>query len=587
MKSPGLAWAIAGCLGMGGISLTLPATASVPPSLPAPLPEITAQAPAFDYEDFDFWAEQCVLLQAAGEYESAVTSCEQAISLRPDDENMALWSARGAAQFHLGQYVEALVSYQRVTAVMPEDATTLTHQCAVLVQLDQFETAAATCTNAIQIDSNWDEPTRLTAWYYKGLALQGLGHWQQALETFSHARVYDPTDPRLEAEVCILSEELDQWGGCSLGTAADAYDRALAADPQNLLLWYRQGLVLEQLGRYHQALVSYQRAVTARPDNTLALAHQCAVLNELQQFEAAIAACEAAFQGNNQWDVLGPAYGWSQTSAAQIGLGDYEAALASADRAIALNPDYLGGWHNQAVSLWHLDLYEDALEAITTERETPAPEPFLFERRRRVLATFNEGLILYRLGRYQEAIVAYSHAIALQELGQSELGEDGTLVDAEFLANVWTSLANAQMARQRFSEATASAFAATQHSPTATDAWYTLALAFLGNNNYIAALQAYQQAAQLQPERTDILMGQGITLKQVGCFDEAFQVFGSLLNLDPTNPTARQAYSELLDIQRQPAIAPTQTTTDAATADPTAGARQTICPPRTGAALGE
>ncbi|NER83509.1 MAG: tetratricopeptide repeat protein [Leptolyngbya sp. SIO1D8] len=327
--------------------------------------------------------------------------------------------------------------------------------------------------------------------------------------------------------------------------------------------------MLEQLGHYHQALVSYQRAVTARPDNTLALAHQCAVLNELEQFEAAIAACDAAFQGNNLWDGIGPAYGWSQTSAAQIGLGEYEAALASANRAIALNADYLGGWNNKAVSLWHLQDYEEALQSITIDRETPAPEPFMFQRRRQVLMASNQGLILYAMERYQHAIAAYSTAIALQQLGQNYLGEAGTLVDADFMARVWVNLANAQLAERQLAQATVSARTATQQSHTTTDAWYTLALTHFAEGNYDAAWVAYQQAAQLQPERIDILMGQALTLKQAGCTQEAFQVFGALLNLDPSNPVARREYRNLLQEQQQPIAADADTDLETTAPDTT------------------
>ena len=552
MKSQRFEWSIAGWMWMVSFSSSPLAIASVPLSF-ALLPQsAVAQAPTFDYEDFDFWAEQCRLLEAAGEYEIAVTSCERAISLEPNEANLELWSARAASQFQLGHYVEALVSYQQITEERPEDSLILTYQCAALVQLDEFEAALETCEIALQAD-NWGEQSPLPALYYKGLALQGLELWQSALETFSQAWVFNPTDPRLEAEICVLAEELDQWSGCSLGQAAVAYDRALAAEPQNFLLWYRQGLILEQLGRYHQALISYQRALTIRPDNTLALAHQCAVLNELEQFEAAIAACEAALQGNNVWDGLGPAYGWSQTSAAQVGLGEYDAALASANRAIALNADYLGGWNNKAVSLWHLGRYAEALQAIDTERAILVTEPTMFRHRRQVLMTFNRGLILYALGRYQEAITAYSQAIDLQQLGQTDLGDDGTLVTPDFVATVWANLANAQLAIRQLPQATASAIAATQHNPTDPDAWYTLALTYFASSNYGEAWQAYQQAAQLQPERIDILIGQGLTLRRAGCPQAALQVFSTLLNLDPSNPVAHQEYRELLEEQQQPA----------------------------------
>lgn len=537
---------------MSLLGIVPPAKAAIATAAASPLPALPAiaQATEFEYDNGEFWAEQCLQLHAAEEYEAAIASCEQAISLRPDADNLELWSARGDALYQTGHYAQALVSYQQVTAVMPEDSSTLTDQCAALVQLGQWEAALANCDAAIAADNDWGDDSLASAWYYTGVALQGLGYMQRALDAFYKAQVFDVDDPRLVAEICVLTEILNQSAGCSIAKAAAAYDQALAADPHNALLWYRQGLVLEQLGQYNLALVSYQRTVAARPDHSLALAHQCAVLNELADFEAAIAACEAAFAGSGNWDELGAAYGWSQTSAAQIGLGNYASALASADRAISLNRNYAGGWNNRAVSLWHLGQFEDALRAITVSRDQPAPEPFIFDRRREVLMAFNRGLILQELGRHQAAIAAYSRAIALQQIGQDHLGDDGTLVSTAFMADLWLNLALAQLANGEVFQSTLSALEATEQNPTAADTWSTLALTRLSADDVEGAWYAYGEAAQRQPDSLEILTGQGFTLQQAGCPQAALQVFSAILNLDPSNLVAQQQYRQLLQVQQ-------------------------------------
>ncbi|MEM1309365.1 MAG: tetratricopeptide repeat protein [Cyanobacteria bacterium P01_H01_bin.153] len=550
MTSPRFEWAIAGWMAMNLLGVTLPAKAAIATASPPTAPPAIAQAGEFEYDDVEFWVEQCLALQTAEEYEAAISSCEQAISLRPGADNLELWSARGDALFQTGHYAEALVSYRQVTAVMPEHSPALTDQCAALVQLGQWEAALATCGAAISADSEWGEASPVSAWYYTGVALQGLGHEQRAFDAFFKAQVFDPNDPRLVAEICVLAEALHQLGGCSIARAAAAYDQALAADPHNALLWYRQGLVLEQLGQYNLALVSYQRAVAARPDHSLALAHQCAVLNELADFEAAIAACEAAFAGSGDWDELGAAYGWSQTSAAQIGLGDYESALASADRAISLNRHYLGGWNNRAVSLWHLGQFEDALRAINVSHDQPVSEPFIFDRRREVLMAFNRGLILSELERHREAIAAYSRAIALQQIGQDYLGADGTLVSAAFMADVWLNLSLAQLATEDLAQSTRSAREAIEQNPTVAETWSTLALVRLSDEDFEGAWRAYGEAAQRQPDSLEVLTGQGFTLQQAECPQAALQVFSAILNLDPSNLVAQQQYRQLLQVQQ-------------------------------------
>jgi len=321
--------------------------------------------------------------------------------------------------------------------------------------------------------------------------------------------------------------------------------------------------VVKQLGQYNLALVSYQRAVAARPVHSLALAHQCAVVNELDDFEAAIASCEAAFAGDGNWDELGAAYGWNQTSAAQIGLGEYESALASADRAISLNRNYPGGWNNRAVSLWHLGQFEDALQAINVSLDQPVPEPFVFGRRREVLMAFNRGLILQELDRHREAIAAYSQAIALQQLGQDYLGNDGTLISAGLMADIWLNLALAQLAIGEVTQSTHAAREAIEQNPTAAETWSTFALIRLSDRDVEGAWHAYGEAAQRQPNSLEILTGQGFTLQQAHCPQAALQVFNAILNLDPSNLVAQQQYRELLQVQQDLILALADPTNDA------------------------
>ncbi|MEM7797150.1 MAG: tetratricopeptide repeat protein, partial [Cyanobacteria bacterium P01_C01_bin.118] len=564
-----------------------------------------AQDGGFELEDFDFWAEQCLLLSQDTDYEKTLEACETAISLKRKRDNLELWSARSRALFELGQYVEAIGSYNRVLEVAPRESIALTYQCASYVQLSRLDDAMAACEQALAINGNWGTDAPALAWYYHGLALQTMGRLETALGSYGRALRLEPENVTARAGQCSVAAELGYSGsygnsyqGCSLGESVIAYEQVLAQQPDDVTIWFQQGLALEQLGRYDQALTSYDQAIALVEDYSLALAHQCAVLNQLEEFETALAACDAALAGNGKWDRLGPGYAWSQRSAAQVGTGDYEGALASADRAVTLLPDYPGGWNNRAVSLWHLEALNEATVAIATayskekiisdtlETETfdrsYQESPILFHRRR-VFTAFNQGSILLDLGAYSEATIAYRRAESVLA-DWRPLG--GQLVSDQFLAQLWSNFAIALHAtgdRSQFWQAGDYAERSTQFATDSYGIWYNSGFIQTAVGNYSLALEALTQATELEPENPDLAIAwyklgidaasgyqlpiawqalqhaavltpdnidiavkQGDVLVQAGCSQAALQFFELLLNTAPDNTLVAERHGELV-----------------------------------------
>ena len=186
----------------------------------------------------------------------------------------------------------------------------------------------------------------------------------------------EPEDPRALAARCSVlalgnTDAFDAFvADCTAQDAATFYEQAIANDTSNIDLWIQQGLALEQLGitevsAYERALTSYDRAVELNPENSMVFARRCDVLNQLENYEAALESCKQAFQGDNRWGDRGLVHAWNQQSIALTGLGRYEEALASADRAIAIGANYAPAWNSRAISLWRLNpLDPKALTAI-------------------------------------------------------------------------------------------------------------------------------------------------------------------------------------------------------------------------------
>ena len=400
----------------------------------------------FELEDFQFWADQCLLLAQSDDWEKTLESCEQAIALRPNEPNLDLWTARSTALFDLGAFPEAIASFNQVLSRLPEDSKeslALAYQCAAYVQLDRLEQAVDTCETALLEDGNWGTQSPGFAWYQRGLALREMGRLETALDSFTRAVDNQPENIIYQANQCALEIELGTaFSGdtpCNLRNTISIYEQALAIAPEDANLRVQQGLLLEQIGDYSRALSSYEQALTLLPNYSLALAHKCATLNALLAYEEAIAACEAALQGDNRWGRVGIAYGWTQHSRALVGLEDYQGALGSARRAIDLvpyleadastqppavqeddgslastqalpestPPSYPPAWNNLAVSFWHLGdfaqaeaaigrtlaQYEANAEKLDTTFQRDYPESPLFFYRGRVLAFYNQGRI--------------------------------------------------------------------------------------------------------------------------------------------------------------------------------------------------
>lgn len=512
----------------------------------------------FEYQNPEFWLDQCRLLGQGADHQATLESCEQAILLQSDNSELIaeLWTTRALALFNLGLYPQAMASLNQVLQVAPDNSQALAYQCAALGAEGQYLKAVDTCELALQGDGEWGDRAPAFAWHQQGLALQQLGRLDDAMASFEQAEQAQPDNPEYRASICALAAELGDTGPCSLEDAVVAYEQAITLQPENARLWFAQGLVLEQLGAYERAVAAYDRAVTLTPQDSLALAHQCGTLNQLGQHEDALAACQAAFTGNQQWGRGGPSYGWVQQSSALIGLGQFDLALAAAERAVVLTIpgtelSYPPAYNNLAVGYWHLGQLDQAQEAMdialqqfeayrpllddTVERQYPDPTPLFY--RGWAIAHYNQGRILASTQDYPGAISAYRRAIDL----------DRVFIPAE----AWTNLAGAYIQANSPSDAVLATRVALAYDGASFLAWYNRGLAELNQGQYMNALNAYNQANQLIPDNIYVLTGQGMALAQLGCTQFALDLFNEVLQLSPRYPLAEQERARLL-AQRPP-----------------------------------
>jgi tetratricopeptide (TPR) repeat protein len=302
-----------------------------------------------------------------------------------DETSASLVAAGYQAHIH-GREAEAEALYRRVLEGPPAEHGMAGPWLAVIC-LYQGDRLYALGRSAEAIE-RYDEALALTpradAYNNRGVALEGLGRLDEALESFS------------QAVVCRsdYAEGFFNRGGvlCALGRWTEAladYDRAVALLPDHSArYWNNRGLALGELNRWAEAAESFIKALALNAASADAEANLSVAQRRLGQLDAALASAERAL-------AVQPDHPEALTTRglALAALGRYEAALESHERALALRPAYLQALNNAGVALDALDRTDEALARFDASL---ALDPGFAE------AEFNSGLALLRAGRWPE-----------------------------------------------------------------------------------------------------------------------------------------------------------------------------------------
>ncbi|NEO85021.1 MAG: tetratricopeptide repeat protein [Spirulina sp. SIO3F2] len=226
-------------------------------------------------EDFDKLAEQCRTRTG----EVGLAACDRALELNGQDT--AVWINRGIKlDRDLADPNAALNSYYQAAQLDINQDFSLAwfNQCALLLKIARkpsvadpaqlqpilielevlaeetstsatdlatpsatllYKAVAATCDRAINGDQDWGNATIARAWNNLGYAQDELGNY---------------------------------------GAALDAYEAALAEDPEHVGVWNNKAIALENLQRPAEALAAYERALEIDPNYSLARRNRARVL---------------------------------------------------------------------------------------------------------------------------------------------------------------------------------------------------------------------------------------------------------------------------------------------------------------------
>ncbi|MDX7950952.1 tetratricopeptide repeat-containing glycosyltransferase family protein [Lichenihabitans sp. Uapishka_5] len=264
------------------------------------------------------------VLVNAGAYRRALPWFDAALA----DDPRQMDGLAGRAEAHLGldETEAAIAAFEAAFATGLRDASAYFDYGMLMLRIDNKPMALTALDRALTLRPAY--PAALRA---AGRLLDGDNNPEGALHLFRLAIQHGPQDLDAVLDCAALLRRQER-----LLEAMAIYDDAVPRLSRDALLWNNRGILLHDLGRMDEALVSLDGALAL--DATLAQAHlnRGMVLVRLERQLEAIQAFGRAL-------ALQPAYpeAFSSRGLALKMLGRFDAARADFDAALAIDPGFI------------------------------------------------------------------------------------------------------------------------------------------------------------------------------------------------------------------------------------------------------
>jgi tetratricopeptide (TPR) repeat protein len=246
------------------------------------------------------------------------------------------------------RFLDAQLCCQQALSLDANDPGALHMMGLLSLCTKQFDHAVAWSSRAIRQDP---KPEYLRS---LGYALHQLGRHQEALEVIDKAIQIAPDIAISWTDLGVVLVDLKR-----LDEAMLSFRHALELDPQCWEAAYKSALLYQRIGQFEDALKQFDLCKRLRPDDAAGLQARAQVLRLLKRFEEALRDSEkshALDPGSasicvNTGDIL------------EKFPGRQEEALRWFDRALALRPDYVLALKNKAWVLTQLHRFPEAITA--------------------------------------------------------------------------------------------------------------------------------------------------------------------------------------------------------------------------------
>ena len=339
---------------------------------------------------------------------------DKAIELDP--ENKDAWTHRGFALANLAArtnneslYEEALTSYDRALEVDPDPRSWM-DKGHLLKAMGMYNESLEAFDRAIELTPAHETNKRAYFWRVKASALDEIGRSKEAADAYNETlRLYglnqeDPDGWSIRGYILLRMGRYDE--------ATDALDRAIEQVPEDdadklAFFWLKKAFALEAMNRSDEVLAAYDRILELNPEDPRGWRGRGGALLSLDENEEALAAYEKVIDLKPpQSEILSSLSGaWIGKAHALKALGRYDEALEAFDEVIELGFVPFFAIEEKGDLLMELERYDEALVAYQAAIDLyPLVGRFWHK----------EGLVLEAMGRGSEAEISFAMS---RELG--------------------------------------------------------------------------------------------------------------------------------------------------------------------------
>ncbi len=266
--------------------------------------------------------------------------------------------------------------------------------------------------------------------------------------------------------------------------AIDAYDRALKAEPGNLVALLNKETMLSKVDEIDQALEVNNIITKNRPEEPLAWVRKAELFRRLGKLKKSIECFDKAVE-------IAPdlAEVWNAQGVALLEMGKHDDAILCIDRAIQIDPDFSEAWSNKGAVVLGSGDADKSIQyfdrAIDIDPEN-------------VGAWANKGSALYEMGRFAETIECLDEALTIKK--------DKVLINSKG----WALLGDDKpdLAIEVFEEAISM-------DQNYAEAWNNRGLAYSRNENFAEAFDSFERALSIVPDFEDAKKNRDSTQRKI------------------------------------------------------------------------
>ena len=217
-----------------------------------------------------------------GEYENAILSYEKAINLKPD--YAIAYYNRGCVNTKLGESERAIADYSKAIELKPDLAEAYNNRGYTYKKIGESEKAIADYSKAIEL-----KPDLAEVYNNRGNAYDRLGESEKAIADYSKAIELKPDYANAYNNRGYTYDGI----GESEKAIAD-YSKAIELKPDYADAYYNRGNVYGSMGESEKAIADYSKVIELNPKDKEAYEARAKVYYSLGEEEKAAADEEAA-----------------------------------------------------------------------------------------------------------------------------------------------------------------------------------------------------------------------------------------------------------------------------------------------------